>query len=326
MKVLMVSNYATGKKDVAYAGIFVERQLQSLRDAGITVEAFDIGRPGSAAGFYRSWRALRRFAREFAPDLVHAQYGAAVGLLAALAGPPAVITFSGTDLHRGGGQTGLLRRTLGRIVSNAAALLARRVICVSEDLRALLWFKRDTAVIIPRGVDLRLFYPGPRDEARAHLGWTTSAPCVLFAGGRDPVNKGLELATRAVELARQDIPELELHVLRTVAPEQMPDHYRAADVLLFTSHREGSPNTVKEALACNLPVVSVAVGDVAERLSGVEPSAIVERDAAALANAIISILRRGQRSNGREHVSAISLEAVAKRVLDVYQDCLNATR
>jgi teichuronic acid biosynthesis glycosyltransferase TuaC len=48
----------------------------------------------------------------------------------------------------------------------------------------------------------------------------------------------------------------ELHHLRGIEYEQVPIWLNASDVLLVTSHHEGSPTIVKEALACNLPIVS----------------------------------------------------------------------
>jgi len=77
----------------------------------------------------------------------------------------------------------------------------------------------------------------------------------------------------------------------------MPTLFNAADVLLLTSDREGSPNTVKEAMACNLPVVATDVGDVRSRLDGVANSHVAAIDDDRLADAVEAVLRRGQRSD-----------------------------
>ena len=95
-----------------------------------------------------------------------------------------------------------------------------------------------------------------------------------------------------------------------------------ADSLLVTSDSEGSPNIVKEALSCNLPVVTVDVGDVRERLANVEPSRIVERDPHQIGRAVGEILMKRYRSNGRETIQEVTQERVATRILAVYGDAL----
>lgn len=313
----------SGRPAIPYAGVFVDRQLQSLREAGVDVEYFDVGASLSPHILFRRLRELRHMIRRERPDLVHAQYGAGVGLVAVLSGAPAVVTFCGTDLHRGGGSMSLFRKVVGSVISNIAAIRARKIILVSEALRRFLWFRRRAASIVPRGIDVRVFSPGPRDDARSALGWQREVRVILFAGGRDPVNKGLRLAEEVVALVRESNPDVEMIVPQNVDADQMPVFYRAADVLLFTSLREGSPNVVKEAIACALPVVSVDVGDVAKQLEGVTHSTVAQRDARALATAVDDVLRSRQRSNGPERVAVISLERTAERIVEIYRTALN---
>jgi teichuronic acid biosynthesis glycosyltransferase TuaC len=117
-----------------------------------------------------------------------------------------------------------------------------------------------------------------------------------------------------------------LHVISNVEPIRMPLYYQAADVLLCASLSEGSPNVVKEALACDLPVVSTPVGDVPERLTGVSPSYIVSRDPRKFGEAVVNILQTRQRSNGRERIMHLGLDQVAIQILTVYQSVLMRRR
>jgi teichuronic acid biosynthesis glycosyltransferase TuaC len=319
--VLVVSNHKEGKNGYVCSGVFADRQVVSLQKLGVNVTTFDIGSSHSPIPLLRKYLELRRIGRTLMPDIVHGRYGTIVGFVSAFAGRPAVITFCGGDLLSGQ-SVNIVRQFLGFLLSNMAALGARRTICVSEGLRQALWWKKDRAVVIPDGIDLDLFTPGQQNDARKELGWDPDSHVIIFNEGNDPITKGLDLAKAAFELVRSKVPTAELRVICNVEPKQMPLYYRGADVLLSASRSEGSPNVVKEALACNLPVVSTPVGDVPERLAGVYPSAIVPRDADQIAGALTKILTTKQRCNGREHVIQLGLEQVARRVIDVYRSAL----
>jgi glycosyltransferase involved in cell wall biosynthesis len=319
--VLVVSNHWAEKQSVPSAGVFVDRQISSLRKTGVRISTFDIGLSHSPIHIVRKWLELRRFVQRLNPDLVHGRYGTIVGILAAFAGKPAVITFCGGDLLAGA-SVSRVRLQLGFWLSNLAALRAKCIICVSEELREALWWRRSRAIVIPDGIDLDLFSPGPQEIARKQLGWELSQPVVILNVRNDPMAKGLSLARNAMQMVRSKVPTAELHVIQNVEPTRMPLYYRGADALLCLSLSEGSPNVVKEALACNLPIVSTPVGDVRERLAGVKPSAVVTRDATAIAEALVQILLEPERSNGREYVAGLSLEHTAQRVLEVYRTAL----
>lgn len=316
--VLMVANHWGAKALTPSAGIFVDRQVASLEKIGVRIDTFDIGTSHSPIHLAKRWLELRRVVRRLNPDLVHAQYGTIIGFLSAFVGRPVVISYCGNDLQAGA-SVSMMRMCLGIFLSNLAALRGRALICKSAQLRQQLWWCRNRAVVIPSGIDLELFSPGPRDIAREQLGWHSESQIVVLNVRNDPANKGLDLAKAAMQIVQSRIPEAELRLIENVEPNKMPLWYRAADVLLCASLSEGSPNVVKEALACNLPVVSTLVGDVPERLIGVQPSAVVERDAKLLGEALLQVLLERKRSNGREHVASLSLENIAQRVTDVYR-------
>jgi glycosyltransferase involved in cell wall biosynthesis len=329
--VLVVSNHWCAQKHVPSAGIFVDRQVASLEKAGAKVSIFDIGTSHSAkAGIgpipsvihiLRKWIELRRLVPVLNPDLVHGRYGTIVGIMAAFAGKPAVITYCGGDLLPGASVSSV-RLFSGFLLSNLAALKAKGLICVSEELRLALWWRRSRAIVIPDGVDLDLFSPGSQETSRRQLGWELGHPIVILNVRNDPKAKGLDLATTAMQIVRSKVPTAELRLIENVEPTTMPLYYRGADALLCLSLSEGSPNVVKEALACNLPVVSTPVGDVEERLAGVQPSSVVPRDAEAIADALMQILLERKRSNGRERVFRLGLDQVAQSVLKVYRSVL----
>ena len=321
--VLIISNHFEAKRHTPYAGIFVDRQITSLRKAGVRVSTFDIGTSHSPVHILRKWLELRRKVRQLCPDIVHGQYGTIVGFLSAFAGRPAVISYCGGDLQPGAAVS-RVRLSFGFLLSNLAALRAEGLICKSEQLRQALWWQKSRAVVIPSGVDLELFSPGPQNEARKELGWDLENPIAIFNDGGDPQCKGMDLAKAAMKVVNLRLPNAKLHVISNVEPVRMPLYYRAADVLLCTSITEGSPNVVKEALACNLPILSTPVGDVPERLAGVAPSGVVARNPMVIGQAIVEILLTRMRSNGREHITQLGQDQVAQRLLGVYRSVLMA--
>lgn len=316
--VLVVTNHWGEKASIPWAGIFVERQIASLERAGVRVTTFDIGRSHSLTHIVGKWLELRKLAHRLDPDLVHAQYGTITGFVSTFLSKPTVISYCGNDLLDGASIPNG-RKYLGFFLSNVAALRAEAIVCKSAQLRQALWWRQHRAVVIPNGVDLSLFAPGSQHGARKELGWNLENPIAIINAGSDPKRKGVDLVQAAMDFVRVRLPNAELQVISKVEPTRMVLHYQAADALICASLSEGSPNVVKEALACNLPIVSIPVGDVPERLRGVHPSAVVPRDARSMGEAIAQVLLERRRSNGREYVANLSLENVAQHVVNVYR-------
>ena len=269
------------------------------------------------------WKELRRLRsemRNFKPDVVHAHYGTTTAFISALASKtPLVVTFHGSDLNPAPAIS-QLRSKLGHALSYFAAKRAAQIICVSPQLCERISSERSRIQVVPCGVNMKLFRPMPQNECREKLGWNLRDKIVLFNARTDPVGKRLDLAEAASDFARQQMPNFRLHVLRgKTPPDEMPLYYSAADVLLMTSDFEGSPMVVKEGMACNLPIVSVDVGDVVERLAGVSQSVVVERNAERLGKADEDLLGQGCRSNGREFMRDLSEDNIAKRILAIYR-------
>jgi len=215
-----------------------------------------------------------------------------------------VITFRGDDLNpaNGGGRT---RRTIGRLLSQCAALRAAGIICVSARLKNRLWWRRARVAVIPTGVDLRVFYPRPRNEARRELGWSIEDRVVVFNVGNDPGAKRLDLAQAAFALARQRRADARLQLIDgNEPPAKIPVLLNAADCLLVTSDREGSPNIVKEALACGLPVVSVDVLGLGRRVNGIEAVRDLSED--RITERVVAVYRAAIGSTPRDGRSSIN--------------------
>ncbi|NOZ27279.1 MAG: glycosyltransferase family 4 protein [Chloroflexi bacterium] len=304
MHVLLVTNmYPT--PDRPAAGIFVAEQVASLERLGVTFDVLYVdGRRSSlnyAWGVPRLWAQLRR-ARY---DLIHAHYVFSGWIARLQWGRPLVLTHHGIEVLTG--WTAPLCRWASR--------WADQVIVVSQAMQRAL--APIPSHVIPCGVDLTLFRPGDRAAARAALGLEPDRPLVLFAGDLRP-EKRYPLAQAAVAHLRAMGTDAALVTLTGQPHDRVPLYMQACDVLILTSTHEGSPMVVKEAMACNLPVVSVDVGDVAEVIGGTEGCVVAEADPEKLAMGLQRALAHG-RTNGRAAVERFDLDRVARQVLEVYR-------
>jgi glycosyltransferase involved in cell wall biosynthesis len=301
---------------------FVVRQVKSLREAGVEVDVFAFHGRKNPLNYFKAWRQLRTSYDLNAFDLVHGQFGQS-GLVALPTKRPFVLTFWGSDLHGYVNDRG--RYTLsGFLLRWLSLFVARRsqaIIVVSEHLKQFLSVKVPIYTIA-HGVSFDLFRPMPQAEARRQLGWPADKKYILF--GANPQNpiKRYHLAQTAVHLIKDQF-NVELIAMTDISHENVPLYMNASDVLVLTSTHEGSPTVVKEALACNLPVVSVNVGDVSLMLDKLPGCVICANDKPeTVAAGLAQVLQGQQCANSREQFSFLDEVFVAKKIVEVYQSTL----
>lgn len=258
---------------------FVVRHIEYMRQANIQVDVFHFRSEWRLRNYWLARREMLALLHDNNYDLIHANFAQA-GLLAIMqARVPVSVLYGGTDvLGRRRPDGGI--SMFGRLQRFIALLVSRRAsanIVVSRQLGEVLNVNYD---LIPAGLDLNLFKPIDQKQAREQLNLSSAKYYALFLGNPDKAgdHKRFHLAQKSVELAQKQLHDLEFLPVWNVPHTQIPVYMSAANVLLLTSRSEGSPNVVKEALACNLSVVSVDVGDVRERLTRVEGTIICEND------------------------------------------------
>jgi glycosyltransferase involved in cell wall biosynthesis len=168
---------------------------------------------------------------------------------------------------------------------------------------------------------MTLFRPADRASARERLGWPNDGLVALFPGCPDFPNKGYDIACNAVSHAARILGRtVELKVLWNVAPDDVPLYMAASNAMILASQQEGSPNVVKEALACELPIVATAVGDVPELLSDAIGCHVCARTPSALGDALAAALPFGRLTCGRAILLHRALDegSIAKRLIALY--------
>lgn len=306
---MMVLVVASGVRQ-GKATAVVANQMFSLQKLGVAYDYCMITGSG-IMGYIKAIFRVRMAVRNGSYDMIHAHYSLC-GYSAALActGLPVVCSLMGSDLSQS------IKVFIARFF---ARFFWQRTVVKTDEMLAVLG-SRSNAVVIPNGVDLKYFRPW-NEEPRACI-FSQDYSNVLFLAGSWRPEKNLPLACKAVNLLKDQ--KVKLLQVEGIEPEKVPDYIRSADVVLLTSFREGSPNVVKEALACNIPVVATDVGDVRKLLSGVQACYVATFDPRDVAEKILLALEDKNRCDGRDAIKRFSLDSdsVARRILDLYQECL----
>ncbi|WP_075353720.1 glycosyltransferase family 4 protein [Desulfovibrio sp. DV] len=288
--------------------------------------------------------AFRR-ALQDRPDLVHAHFAypdaAAAALLACEAGLPLVVTCHGSDINV------LTQNATRKTIIARSLRQAVAVVTVSKDLSdkvASLGVDPDRIHTIPNGVDLSRFQPGDKNHARRHLGIGTDGPLLAAVGRLEPV-KGYDRLLEAVaampdinlvlvghgslrrpleHMAAQLRIQKRVHFAGPVRHEDLAIYFQAADCLVISSHSEGWPTVIHEALACGTPVVAPAVGGIPEALADPALGVVVPSGQATDLRAGIRLVLDKQLDHAAlvESAAAHQWSHVARRYRDLYASIL----
>lgn len=300
MKVLIVASNNKG----CFAPFVIE-QVEALRDGGCEVDFFGVSGKG-LSGYLKNRSSLKNKIKAFQPDVIHAHYGLS-GLLANLqCRVPVVTTYHGSDIN----DPKVFR------FSRMAMRLSAWNIFVSRGIMDKAKATKKCS-LIPCGVTLEKLRPMDKTEAREAMKLLPDKKYVLFASAFDNTVKDAPLARETVEGLGVELLEL-----KGYTREEVSRLLCAVDALLLTSYNEGSPQVIKEALACGCPIVSVDVGDVKERLEGLEGCFVAQsREPKELAELLQKVLSFEGRTEGRERLISDGLDnqSIARRIVEIYE-------
>lgn len=320
MKVLWI---LPGSSDSKVNMVFARRMIPVLEKEGVEVSTYYLSSRTHLPTLIRSWREVRKLISTLNPDLIHSQYGSVNGLFASLLGRPYVITFRGTDIN-GDPALSRARGIFSYLCSQLAAARSEVSIFVSTYLAVRLVFPGRFTTVLPSPIDLDKFSPTPKKNARERLGLSTDKKIIAFINSGDRLVKRPELARMVGSRVAEMYPGVvEFLEIKNVDPELVPVYLSAADCLLFTSQREGSPNAIREALACGVPVVSVNVGDVKMWLEKDPASEVVYDDSVeALSASVKRVLETKFPEGRRADLGEYSLSAQTRKLLKIYRKTL----
>lgn len=342
MKILVVSRYK--EKYPSRQAPFVTEQAEAIRALGHEIEYYLV-----KGSYVKQYFALRKKIKEYQPDIIHAHYGITAIVAELQRMVPVVTTFHNGETHH----------WYVNLMSSLFSKLAMHVIYVAPHIRQKLYFKVKNYSIIPCGISLDECFLKEKTEARKELGWEQDKKYILFGGAFHDLRKNYPLLREAVErlesstldASHLDSSNLEWkkieegEMLGDIACMEMWKRTRrecmlmmnAADVFALPTKNEGSPQALKEAMACNCPIVATDVADIKYMLGDLPGHYVLankkgtpadwvgdESSAEELAGLLRNALAFKGCTNGRERIQEIGYtnEAVAQKIVDIYERIL----
>lgn len=305
MKVLFVSsgNSVNGISPI------IKNQGNSLIDQGIEVDFFTIKGKG-LKGYLKNIPRLKTYIKNNNIDIIHAHYSKSAFAASLAGGQPLVVSLMGSDVKSNG-----LNRY---IIKFFQYFFWDKTIVKSDDMKESLNF--GDIKVVPNGVDFRRFKPIPKINAEKLIHWESKRKHILFAANPKRKEKNFEFARRSFNRIKSE--NIQLHYLNDVSNETIPLYHNAADAVLLTSLWEGSPNVIKEAMACNIPIVSTDVGDVREVIGKTDGCYITTFEPEDVASKIQQALDFGKRTTGREDIKHLESSIIAKKIIEIYKSVM----
>lgn len=320
MKVLHVVSSLPSKKK-PFDKPFVLSQIESLRRNGVEVDIINLNATRNTFNYVTGIFKIIKTINKKAYDLIHAHYAYCGWSAVFQKRIPIIVSLMGSDLY--GIPDEKNRQTVMGLINIISTKILIKfvdaVIVKSKRMRDMVC--RNGVFVIPNGVDFEKFRPLKKRQNHDLPGRKT----VFFLGNPKLPRKNLPLALKAIEIVKTNNPDVELLAVFGIEQQRVIELMNSSNVFLLTSLREGSPNVIKEAMACNLPIVSTDVGDVREIINNTDGCYITTFNPEDVAEKIQRALDFGKRTNGREHIRVLEINVVARKMISIYEQLLNKT-
>ncbi|MFY0631401.1 MAG: glycosyltransferase [Flavobacteriaceae bacterium] len=305
MKVLFVSS-----GNIRGLVPFIESQGESIKEEGVDLDYYLVYGRG-VRGYLKNIKLIRKQIIENKYDVVHAHYGL-IGLLCALAftKKPIVLSIMGSDAYGNFNEKGerLKKSYIDMLLTQIAIFFAKHIIVKSENLLKYIP-KRKKCDIVPNGVNFEIFAPDSNTLVNSNS--------ILFLANENDSRKNYALLKESVKYIKSE----KVNVINPypISHSEFPYYLNKCSVFVLTSYQEGSPNVIKEAMACNIPIVSTNVGDVEKIIMNTQGCYLTSFDPKEVAEKIDKAILFNKRTTGRNDIKHLNSKLVAKKIIEIYK-------
>jgi glycosyltransferase involved in cell wall biosynthesis len=309
------------------AQVFVKDQIESVKAKIADVSIYNIKGNINKFNYLKAAYQIQRLIRKNDFDIIHGHYVYSGWIAALQFRVPLVVSFMGSDLNGSARESGSLelQSYVDILLSKLLQYVAHGIIVKTEKMKHRIFLK-NKCIVLPNGVDFNKFREIPRHKARNKLKLDQNKKYILFAGNYKRSNKAFHIIQAAAKILKDKNDQVNLLLAYNQPHDLMPYYMNAANVLALSSWREGSVNVVKEAMACNLPIVSTDVGDVKEIIAKTQGCRIVKRNPLEFAQMLDMIIHTYDRTEGRKAIQHLRIENIAQRLIDFYEMVISGGR
>lgn len=323
IKVLWTHTFSPATQN---SGVFMFQLIEPLRKQGVEVIPVYIGGiKRNPLKFILSIPEIFKQAQKC--DLIHAQYGSMCGFLSIFLPKKKILSLRGSDWYgiAGNGLKIKIHSFLATAMSNISVPFYKKIIVMSERMvkEVKNKYQNSSVYSLPDGIDLKKFTPQDKISARKQLGIDENSSYILFTSNdkNNPV-KRIWLALEALEIAKTEIPNLQILVAEGIEHELMPIYVSSCDLIVLTSSHEGWPNCIKEALACNVPFVATDVSDLKDIATKTTTCKVIDADSGKLAKAIIEVLKFNNKEELRYLVNDMNIDDYTQKLKATYTEII----
>ena len=301
MNILFISS---GNSKTGISPIILS-QANSLINEGHFVDHFTIKGKG-ILGYLKNRTKLRHILKSKSYDIIHAHYSKSAFLASLSTSNKIVVSLMGSDV---------LEKWYFKYVNYFFYILSWKHVIVKSKEMALSSIGIPVS-IVPNGVNFNIFKPIEKEEALSRVGWDKNKIHILFCSNQNRPEKNYNLASDAYNLINDN--RVVLHCLDNINHSEIPYYLNASNLVLMTSLWEGSPNIIKESMACNTPIVSTDVGDVKNIISNTEGCYIAKFNKQDVYNCINKAILFNSKTKGRDNITHLKDSVIANQIINIY--------